>query len=211
MDYLFDGVKKFSTEDFNNHQDLFKQNARSQKPHSLFIGCSDSRVVPNLITKTLPGDIFVIRNIANMVPPFKESDSVEERESWSTASAIEYALKVLEVKNVIVCGHSNCGGCHALFMDDAKAQKVPYTKKWLEIGKPVKEKILAAGIQDEREREWKTEQLNVVEQMNNLLTYPEVKERYSKGQLQILGWHYNIETGEVSNYDKESKSFKKIE
>ncbi len=205
MKYLFDGVKEFNTRDFMEHRELFESIGKQQNPHTLFIGCSDSRVVPNLITKTLPGELFVIRNIANLVPMYRESE-----EFLATTSAIEYAVKMLGVSNIVICGHSNCGGCNAMFADDPD-NDIPHTKKWLELARCVREKILAENIADPHEREWKAEQLNIVEQMNHLLSYPFIREKYLKGDISILGWYYIIDTGEIFNYDKNEKKFIRIE
>jgi len=206
MQSLFDGVKDFNTNDFLEHQELFEKIGRNQQPHTLFIGCSDSRVVPNLITKTLPGELFVIRNIANLVPPYRESE-----EFLATTSAIEYSINVLNVKTILICGHSNCGGCNALYMDKKSTAHIPHTTKWLELAKNVRLKMDNLGIANPAIREWMTEQLNIVEQMNHLLSYPYIAEKYKAGELDILGWYYIIETGEVFNYDKKQKKFLKIE
>ena len=208
MENLFDGVKEFNSTDYLEHKELFKVLGRQQNPHTLFIGCSDSRLVPNLITKTLPGELFVIRNIANVVPYFRISN-----EFLSTTSAIEYAVNVLNVSNIVICGHSNCGGCNALYLDEKSLGEIPHTKKWLELAEPVK-KIVKENLdnaEDYPKREWMTEQLNIVEQMKHLLTYPYIKEKYVKKEINILGWYFLIETGEIFNYDIEEKKFKKIE
>ena len=115
MHNLFEGVVKFQQKDFEEHKELFSDLKSKQAPHTLFIGCSDSRVVPSLITKTMPGDLFIVRNIGNLVPPWRETDDY-----LSTTSAIEYAVEVLNVENIVVCGHSNCGACASLFFDDSK-------------------------------------------------------------------------------------------
>jgi carbonic anhydrase len=206
MDYLFEGVKEFNKKDFEEHRELFSNIGRKQAPHTLFIGCSDSRVVPNLITKTMPGELFVVRNIANIVPHYRETE-----EFLATTSAIEYAVIVLNVKNIIICGHSNCGGCSALLKEQNDLDSIPHTKKWLELSINVKQQIIRENINDIFEREWRTEQLNVVEQMNHLLTYPYIKERFLDGKISILGWYYIIETGEVYNYSNITKQFEKIE
>ena len=112
MDELFNGVIEFNTADYRDHEALFRKISRQQSPHTLFIGCADSRVVPNLITKTMPGELFVVRNVANIVPYYRQAN-----EFLSTTSAIEYALNILNVENIIVCGHSNCGGCHPMRAD----------------------------------------------------------------------------------------------
>jgi carbonic anhydrase len=206
MQSLFDGVKEFNSDDFPEYRNLFEKLGRKQQPHTLFIGCSDSRVVPNLITKTLPGELFVIRNIANIVPMYRQSDDF-----LATTSAIEYAVKILGISTILICGHSNCGGCNALFMTEQEMAAIPHTRKWLELAQKVREKIDQLHVPDPAVREWMTEQLNIVEQMNHLLTYPYIAEKYEAGELDILGWYYIIETGEVFNYNKEQKKFLKIE
>ncbi|HRG03603.1 MAG: carbonic anhydrase [Paludibacteraceae bacterium] len=206
---LFHGVKEFRENDFEQNREVFKNLESSQHPHTLFIGCSDSRVVPNLITSTLPGELFIIRNIANLVPYYKENHDTYV----ATSSAIEYALHVLKVENIIVCGHSNCGGCRALYSDRLQNQ-LPLTRKWLELAAPVK-KLVKAKILNEKlkpcRRDMLTEQLNVVEQINHLLTFPYIKERYDKGELNIMGWYYVIEKGEVYNYSHDNQVFERIE
>jgi carbonic anhydrase len=208
MQFLFDGVKEFSRNDYEKNKELFLKLSGAQKPHTLFIGCSDSRVVPDLITKSLPGDLFVVRNIANIVPRYRASS-----EYLSTTSSIEYALQVLEIGNIIVCGHSNCGGCKALFMDESELEKIPHTRKWLELAKNAKiraEEIIRQYGHGE-DREWLVEQENIVEQMNHLLTYPLVEERYQAGRLNLYGWYYEIGSGAVFNYNSKEKVFEKIE
>lgn len=206
MKYLFEGVKEFLANDYIELKRHFRKLGKSQKPHTLFIGCSDSRVVPNLITRTLPGELFVIRNIANIVPMYRISN-----EFLATTSAVEYAVQVLNVENIIVCGHSNCGGCKAIFMDEEQTAEIPHTRKWLELMGRVKEQVAALETTDEVERDLMTEQLNIVEQMNHLMTYPYIKERYETGKMNVLGWYYIIETGEVFNYNTELLRFEKIE
>lgn len=203
---LFDGVREFNSVEFERYRELFGKIGRSQDPHTLFIGCSDSRVVPNLITKTQPGELFMVRNIANIVPMYRESE-----EFLSTTSAIEYAVQVLNVSTIIVCGHSNCGGCNALFADENTLRHIPHTRKWLELSKAVREKLTRLRISDPEVREWMSEQLNVVEQMRHLLTYPYIAERYRNGDLKILGWYYIIETGEVYDYQSDIRRFVKIQ
>jgi carbonic anhydrase len=208
MEYLFDGVKEFNTNDFSEYKELFEKLGRTQTPHTLFIGCSDSRIVPNLITRTLPGELFVTRNIANIVPFYRESS-----EYLATTSAIEYAVKVLGVSNILICGHSNCGGCEAMFFDDEKFKDIPHTRKWLELASHVREQVNnIPGIHDDTiKREWITEQLNIIEQMNHLLSYPYIREKFLKKEINLLGWYYIIETGDILNYDVERKRFVKIE
>lgn len=203
MDKLLQGIFEFQQDEFEKHRELFQDLSSKQEPHTLFIGCSDSRIVPNMITRTAPGELFTIRNIANIVPPYRKTE-----EYVATTAAIEYAINVLEVEAIVVCGHSNCGGCTALFYDDNELDKIPHVKKWLELASDIKEKVRAVVPADDHQaREWMAEQLNVVLQLEHLLTYPGVKERLADGSLQILGWHYIIETGEIYNYNFEKRKF----
>jgi carbonic anhydrase len=203
MKRLVDVALEFKEQIFNRYSDLFKKLKNKQKPHTLFIGCSDSRVVPVLITKSLPGELFIIRNIANIVPKYRSSE-----EFLSTTSAIEYAVQILEVKHIVVCGHSNCGGCAALYQNESFFEKIPHTKKWLELAEPVKQKVnLMINKENESEREWMTEHYNILEQVRHLFTYPFIKEKYDKNELQISGWYYIIETGEIFSYNPETKIF----
>lgn len=207
---LFDGVKAFREHDFASVRELFRDLEREQNPHTLFIGCSDSRVVPSLITRTLPGELFIIRNVANLVPYYNQNHD----NYLATSSAIEYAVNVLNVENIIVCGHSNCGGCRAIYASEEKMKDLPMVKKWLELAYPVKEQVREKIMKSRSascKREEFTAQLNVVEQMKHLLTFPYVKERYDNGELNILGWYYVIETGEILNYSPTTEEFEKIE
>ena len=206
MDKLFRGIMEFRREEFERHKVLFRKLGREQKPHTLFIGCSDSRVVPNLITGSDPGELFIVRNVANIVPPYRSTE-----EYVATTSAVEYAVLSLEVDTIVVCGHSNCGGCAALNQPDEELSHLPHVRKWLEVSREVKGRVdrLMTGDTPE-EREWLTEQVNVLVQMKNLLTYPYVRERYERDELRILGWHYLIETGEIYNFNDATQLFELI-
>ena len=201
---IIEGIVKFRKEDFERDKEFFQGLKEGQKPHTFYVGCSDSRVVPNLITKTLPGELFVVRNIANVVPPADKNEGTLK----CTASVLEYAVKYLQVKNIVVCGHSNCGGLKAIFYPEEKLNKLPYVKNWLNLIIDLKEKV--KDIKDEKLREWEIEQLNVVRQLQNLLTYDFVRERVESGKLNLLGWYYIIESGEVYNYNFETKEFELI-
>lgn len=200
---LLDGIVQFKREDFEQHRELFQNLGSAQKPHTLFIACSDSRVDPNLITKTLPGELFIIRNIANLVPPYRET-----AEFVATTAAIEYAVAFLEVEHIIVCGHSNCGGCNACLKPPEYLESIPHTRKWLELAHPVRDRVLQAlSENDPAAREWMMEQENVVEQLKHLLTYPYIREKVKAKKLTLDGWHYIIETGEIFRYDCKEARF----
>lgn len=206
MQKLIDGAVAFRQNDFETHEQLFSELGKEQKPHTLFIGCSDSRLVPNMITTTMPGELFIIRNVANIVPPYQHSG-----EYLAAVSAIEFAIEGLEVENIVVCGHSNCGGIAALYKPAEYFNKLPHTRKWLELALPVKEKVLKI-LPDgtHASREWLTEQMNIVEQIHHLLTYPFIAEKYQKRLLTISGWYYIIETGEIFSYNVDKGFFELI-
>ena len=214
MDNLFKGVINFNNNEYKKYSELFKEIAEEQNPHTLFIGCSDSRVVPSLITKTLPGELFVVRNIGNLVPPYRNVN-----EFLSTTSAIEYAVNILNVKNIVVCGHSNCGGCRALYMSDDDLKNIPHTKKWLELAENAKKIVsdlnLARDAADEefteKRRELLTERENIKEQIKHLYSYPYIRAKLESGGINIYGWHYIIETGEVYNYSSKKNIYEKID
>jgi carbonic anhydrase len=206
MKKLFDGAISFRKNDFQLHVNLFAGLSREQQPHTLFIGCSDSRVVPALITSTIPGELFIVRNVANIIPPYKKGIDYP-----GISSAIEYAVLSLEVENIIICGHSNCGGCAALYKSDEEMKHLPHTRLWLGLSGHVREKVLEMLPEGTyAEREWLTEQLNIVEQGRHLLTYPYILERYQNDKLNIIGWYYVIETGEIFNYNIEKGYFELI-
>lgn len=202
MEKFLEGIEKFRNEDYVSYKDLFEELKDKQNPHTLFISCSDSRIDPSLITKTQPGELFIIRNIANIVPPYREAE-----EYLATTSSIEYAVLFLDVENIIVCGHSNCGGCAASLKPDI-LEKLPHTKKWLELCNPVRDRVLRENKNEKlKVIEWLMEQSNVLEQLKNLLTYPYIKERVLDGKLTINGWYYIIKTGEIYIYNKEIYKF----
>ncbi|MCB1184055.1 carbonic anhydrase [bacterium] len=209
MDKLFQGVLRFQREDFSRHHELFSRLGRRQQPHTLFVGCSDSRVVPTLITNTDPGELFLVRNVANIVPPWAESD-----QDASTAAAISYAVQVLAVGTIVVCGHSNCGGCAALHMTPAELEGLPAVSRWLQHSAEVPGRVARlsaeAGNSDAADREWLTEQINVLVQMRHLLTYPFIAERVRAGTLSVQGWYYVIDSGEVLVYDDARGNFEKV-
>jgi carbonic anhydrase len=206
MEKLFKGVLEFQKEEFESHRKLFQALGRTQKPHTLFIGCADSRVVPNLITRTHPGELFTVRNIANIVPPYRVTE-----EYVATTSSIEYAVQVLNVDSIVVCGHSNCGGCSALNMPSESLDHIPHVRKWLDVSREVKGRVDRLVTSDSpEEREWLTEQVNILVQMKNLLTYPYVREKYEGGEINIYGWYYIIETGEIYNFNDEKAAFELV-
>ena len=208
MEDIFKGFKKFKSGDFLALEGSFKDLKDTQQPHTLFIGCSDSRLIPTLITQSGPGELFVIRNIANVIPPY---DS--EPAHISTSSAIEYALHILKVKSIIVCGHSNCGGCKATFFDESDLVHLPHTKKWISLVKPAREKAELEAKENNSPEELTVlvEKQNIRNQVENLKSYPTVNERIKSGELQLHGWYFDIEGAKVFNLNLETQDFEKLD
>jgi len=201
------GHEAFKTVKFNQNKERFKSLVeKGQNPKALFIGCSDSRVMPAMITGSRPGDLFIIRNIGNFVAPFKP-----DADYHATASAIEYAVSVLEISDIIVCGHSNCGAIAALYKDIEQTQENIHTVKWLELGAAAK-KIALLSHKDRPKEELLnyTEKISVIHQLDNLLTYPAVKKRVDEGKLFLHGWHYDLQSGAIEYYDDEDYEFKTL-
>lgn len=190
---------------YDKYKKIFEELAEIQKPHTLFISCSDSRVIPELITNSLPGEIFVIRNVANTIPPYKRGDI-----SNSVASGIEFAVLTLNVKNIVVCGHSNCGGCKALFLEEEFFNTKPHLKNWIKINKAVKNKALELTKNDHSRLYETAEKVNIIKQINNLVSYPIVREKVEKGEIRVYGWYFLIKTGEIYNYNFDTKKFEVI-
>lgn len=201
---LVDGHESFKERKFKKYENKFIDLVKNgQSPKSLFIACSDSRVDPALITSSDPGDLFILRNIGNFVPPYSPDDDYH-----ATAAGIEYAVSVLEVSDIIVCGHSNCGAIESLFKDIDDVNLV-HVKRWLTLGREAKEHIesnIEEGTSFRKKMEL-TEKISVVFQLKNLLTYPAVQKRVKEGELSLRGWHYNIKTGELEYYNEEKRQF----
>jgi carbonic anhydrase len=199
-----EGNKLFKSYFTKNKQSLLELVTAGQSPKALFIGCSDSRVIPDLIIQSNPGDLFVIRNVGNFVPPFKPDEDFH-----STAAGIEYAVSMLEVKEIIICGHSHCGACKCLFEEKITDANLIHTRKWLELGESAKiSAILSLGANAPKEDLLRlTEKLSIIKQIENILTYPNVKERFENGLLSIHGWLYDIETGNIDYYNADTYEF----
>ena len=206
---LIKGNKKFREVRFSKYEADLKQLAHEgQHPEILFIGCSDSRVTPDLMLDTKPGDMFILRNVGNFVPPYNPDEDFH-----GTSAVIEYAVNILGVKHIIVCGHSHCGACKNLYQDLGDSPDLVNIKKWLELGKKAKEyTLLATQNKEDKEQIYRTtEKVSIVYQMENLLTFPYIVKKIKEGTVQIHGWYYNIENGSIEYYDGNDCSFKSLE
>jgi carbonic anhydrase len=187
---IIQGVQKFQRRIFGEKEALFKKLGEGQSPLALMITCSDSRINPNLLTQTEPGELFILRNAGNLVPPCSEVPSGE-------AATVEYALHHLHVRDVIVCGHSRCGAIQGL-LSPAALDAMPQVKRWLEFARPVldrlpqEDKTLAPATM----LGFAIEQ-NVLVQVEHLKTYPVVQMALAAGKLRLHAWVYHFELGRV--------------
>lgn len=203
MQKLVNGIHKFQTEIFHSQKELFAQLAKGQNPQALLITCSDSRIDPSLITQTAPGDIFVLRNAGNIVPPYGASNGGE-------VATIEYAVKVLGVQDIIICGHSHCGAMGGLLNLDS-LNSLPAVKNWLQHAESTRN-IIEENYKDKEgeNRLNVTIQENVLVQLENLRTHPAVSAKLSSGKLRLHGWVYKIATGEIFAYNAKEEQFLSI-
>lgn len=180
---------------FERDKAFFKSLAtKQQKPRLLWIGCSDSRVVPAQITSADPGELFEIRNIANCVPPSHVEDA-------SVGAAIEYAIAHLGIDDIVVCGHTGCGGINAL-IEPIPPDQEAHLGRWVELTRPAHRLIAAQGVAD-GERHVETVKAHVQFQLDNLMTYPIVREAVAQSRIGLHGWLYVMEEGAILAYDPE--------
>jgi carbonic anhydrase len=200
MHKLVEGIQRFQTDIFESQRLLFQRLARHQAPEAMFVTCSDSRVLVSQITQAQPGDLFVLRNAGNLIPPHGQQGGGE-------AATLEYAVKVLGIRDIIVCGHSNCGAISALLRGTAR-EELPAVARWLQNAEPtryiVEEKY--ADL-DADARLNVAVQENVLVQIHHLRTHPPVAAALAQGRLHLHGWVFKIETGQVFAYDPERGSF----
>ncbi len=195
-DELLQRLQRFHDHTFPGVQDQFQDLVRhGQHPTILFIGCSDSRLVPYLLTGTGPGELFVVRNVGAFVPPYDGSAGYH-----GTSAAIEFAVLNLQVSRIVVCGHSHCGGVRSLYEEvNPQAKNL---KAWLDLGR---EAVLPVQVSEEALR--RTEQRAVVLQLERLMGYPMVRAAVEARRISLHGWHYVIEEGEVHVFDVKQGSF----
>jgi carbonic anhydrase len=192
---LLTGHRRFK-ERFEADRERFVRLAEEgQKPQVLWIGCSDSRVIPEQITGAEPGQLFVMRNIANVVPPFGTGD-------MAVGAVIEYAILHLRVPHVVICGHTQCGGIKVL-EGHVDLAREPHIARWVELARPARTQVEASGIPEEA-RYLETIKANVLLQRENLRTYDCVREAIEAGHLTLHGWLYGLHSGDLLAYDDES-------
>lgn len=205
MQKLLEGIQRFQQDVFRAKQPLFESLVEGQHPLALFITCADSRIDPCLLTQTDPGELFILRNAGNIVPPYGAVDGGE-------SATIEYAVGVLGIKDIIICGHSHCGAMGGL-LDLEHLTELPAVRSWLSHAESTL-RIVEEGhaeITDPQERLRTTVEQNVLVQLDNLRTHPTVASALSRKAIQLHGWVYNFESGKVLAYHPRDERFVPLE
>jgi carbonic anhydrase len=201
MEKLVQGIHRFQDDIFRARHELFERLTTGQNPQALFITCSDSRVMPDLITQAEPGDLFVLRNAGNLIPPHMAG--------WESgeAATIEYAIKSLKIRDIIVCGHTLCGAMQAL-LNPELLRDMPRMRQWLGHADATREIIATSYQLPDPAAVWKaTVEENVLVQLEHLRTHPSVAAALSRGEVKLHGWVYKLETGQVFEFDPASGQF----
>ena len=201
MQKLVEGIHQFQKCIFSTQQELFERLVSGQKPQALFITCSDSRINPNLLTQTDPGELFILRNAGNIVPPYGAMHGGE-------AATIEYAVCLLGVRDVIVCGHSHCGAMTGL-LDPTGLENLTAVRNWLEYAECTRRIIREnyGHITDRQARVTAAVEENVLVQLEHLRTHPCVAAALGRRELNLHGWVYKFETGQIFAYNAEQSQF----
>jgi carbonic anhydrase len=205
MQKLVEGIHRFQSEAFSQDQKLFETLAEGQHPLALFITCSDSRIDPNRLTDTKPGELFIQRTAGNIVPPYGSVFAGE-------AATIEYAVMALKIRDIIICGHSHCGAMGGL-LDPASIEDMPAVKAYLEHAESTRRIVTEnyAHLADPDKRLTLTVEENVLVQLESLRTHPSVAAAVGRGDLKLHGWVYKFETGDVFGFNPEKNAFLPIE
>lgn len=205
MKKLIQGIADFRKHRLKEYREKFSKLALGQSPDTLFIACSDSRVVPNLFASTDPGDLFVLRNIGNFVPPCcTAGHSASDDSVWA---AIEFSLMQINISDIVVCGHSECGAIHAI-LDGREKILGTHLRSWLEYGEEAASRVEKIKFtDDDLAPHNRVSQANVLLQMEHLQTYPLVQQKIASKELKIHGWWFDIGSGNVHFFDKNTKQF----
>lgn len=206
---LMAGFRKFRVKYFESEDPLYSRLASpgtGQTPKTLIIGCSDSRVDPALITSASPGEIFVVRNVANLVPPYEKGGGFH-----GVSAAIEFAVVNLKVENIIILGHRQCGGIRALMLDEVPEPN-GFVAQWVRIAKAAKERVLAKHKGEDAETLCRHGELeSIQESLKNLKTFPFVEEAIQHRGLTVMGIYFDLESGQLMECDDSTGSFKNID
>ena len=200
-------VDQFHETAYKDKQVIYESLARTHSPHTLVITCGDSRINVESLLQADPGEVFQIRNIANIVPEYNDPNPI-----LSLQAGLDFTVTALKVENIIILGHINCGGCSTCLNPPANFDEMPYLKKWLSQLNPVKEAIAdqLEMLDDPVAKSDLMEKANIITQYNHLMDYPIIAERVAAGTLKVSGWHFHTDEGYVEVYQPETKTFTRL-
>lgn len=206
IDALLEGFKRFQKHYYTTEPSLYAALRTGQSPRVLVIGCSDSRVDPAILTDSKPGDLFVVRDVANLVPPYEKNAPDN-----GVSSAVEYAVRHLDVEHIVVLGHSHCGGIDALMHCDSEHPSGEFIDQWVMMARAARQKVeREMPDTDEEQRVCACEQASIVVSLENLMSFPWVAENVGAGQLTLHGWYFDLDTGDLLACDAQTGQFEKI-
>ncbi|MHB1591880.1 MAG: carbonic anhydrase, partial [Sulfuricella sp.] len=205
IEKLVDGFKRFRSNNYEENHALFDRlTKQGQSPKTIVVGCCDSRVDPAIVTDCDPGDLFIIRNVANLVPPFETSGNYH-----GTSAALEFGVRNLEVENIIVLGHAQCGGIRVLLNQAPGAgPQEGFVSSWMKVASHARNRVLSRMHGEPLEKQARAcEQEAILVSLDNLLTFPWILERVAQKKLALHGWYFDMEHGELLRYNPNSNRF----
>jgi carbonic anhydrase len=203
---LIDGYNAFSAGRLQKERDRFRELAEAgQTPQVMVIGCCDSRVSPEVIFDARPGELFVVRNVANIVPPY-----APDGQAHGVSAALEFGVAALKVQHIVVLGHAHCGGVKAYAEDAEPLSPGDFIGKWMKLMAPAADKVGPRGAQSASDYLSRLEQANIVNSLDNLLTFPRLRKRIERGQVALHGAYFGIASGDLSVLNRASGKFEPI-
>lgn len=203
ISHFIEGFQRFQSKYFDGASNLYDKLNSGQKPTTLLIGCCDSRVDPALLLDCDPGDIFVIRNVANLVPPCNQAGNQQ-----GVSAAIQYAIEALNVQRVIIMGHEKCGGIRALMQGYTPSPELDFIGRWMNIVEPVKQQVLHQLVNRSADEQNQACELGaIILSLNNLRSFPWVSEREARGELALHGWYFDMSNGALLAYSERTCTF----
>jgi len=203
---LIDGYNAFTSGRLPREQDRYRELAeRGQSPQIMVIGCCDSRVSPEVIFDASPGELFVVRNVANLIPPYSPDGAYH-----GVSAALEFGVGALRVKHIVVLGHAHCGGVRAFAEEHAPLSPGDFIGKWMSLIAPAAEKLGGRAEVPLAEYLTRLEQASVANSLDNLMTFPQLAKLIEKGKVATHGAYFGVATGDLSVLDRASGEFKPV-
>ena len=208
IEKLIEGFRRFRNNNYTQNHALFERLAKQgQSPKTIVVGCCDSRVDPAIVTDCDPGDLFIIRNVANLVPPYETSGTYH-----GTSAALEFGVRHLQVENIIVLGPCQCGGIRALMSQTPGVEsRDGFISSWMKVASHARNRVLSRKHEESLEKQSRAcEQEAILVSLDNLLTFPWILERVAQKKLALHGWYFDMEEGDLLRYDPDSNRFEPL-